>query len=253
MAQIDELRYRMAINFAAIFKDTSQRSLHLAGAKLREIVTALADDAKNGPMLAKANKHLASLMRAAVVQAYQDNVLAEAVPSYRAGQGRYPGALLAVLQRQNFAVGSREGVGFMPESALGQKNVQFWARLNFGALPAVDSRARPVARVQFGSNQGASFALTSPPRPGFSVPETPAIGGYFNKAGQFHIGFPARGNRKGKILISPKPSEHGIGARRFMDAGLVALANNFGEVYHVEIQEAGRKAAARGKTAKLRG
>lgn len=170
----------------------------------------------------KINGELAHLMQEAVVNAYNANVIAlQRVPSYREGQGRFPLALGRALASEEFAKGTGSGISFINTDLL-DSVARHWARLNYGAAPNAGGLDAPSFNVAFGD---VSFPLHlgGDPRPGFSVPNSPGKFGYFKNGGEFHI--------SSKFGMTPRPSKTGIGARRFLDAGLGALAKRFGPVY----------------------
>lgn len=152
------------------------------------------------------------------------------------------------------AIGTSDGIAFINTAILDQKARQ-WARLNFGAGPAQGAErslatpiAPPNARIRFGSNQGISLKLHNPPRPNFRVPV-----GYFDPEGRFFL---AKKNNKWKKapkdaktvgggLLRGAVSERGIAPRRFLDAGLVALGENFGKEYKVHFQQVAEQVKAK--------
>lgn len=236
------------IDFGAIFAQASARSIKLAGQHMARIVKGYAEEAKSPGQFARMNQSLAEQMRASVLVAYQNNVLAHSIGPYRQGQGRYSEALLEALKSPTMATGTATGIGFIDEELL-DATAKHWKRLNFGAGPAEGSLSRPRSRIQFGSNQGFTLGLFDQPRPNFNVPELPARRGYFLSNGQFHIGRPRSGS---VVAVSGRPSKHGIAAKRFLDAGLVTLAQRFAPLYKEHFQDASRLAASRGRRVTLR-
>lgn len=234
----------LELNFAEAFTNATARELRLAGKNFANIVKAYADNLESGAGMARVNQFLASKMHAAVLTAYEQNVLAESVGPYRVGsRSRLSGKLLDALRSPTMAIGTATGIGFIDDELLNE-TARHWQRLNFGAGPAEGSLPRPRARVQFGSNQGFSLSLPDPPRPNFNVPESPAGVGYFLGNGQFYPGFPNRGNRGNAIVVKQRPSQTGIGARRFLDAGLVALAEGFRPAYIEFFEDSSRRAVS---------
>lgn len=235
----------LELNFAETFTKATAREIRLAGKKYADIVKAYGANATNGAGLARVNSFLAGKMHAAVLSAYQENVLAESVGPYRVGDPhRLSGRLLQALESPTMAIGTASGIGFIDDALL-DETARHWRRLNFGAGPAEGSLPRPRARVQFGSNQGFSLSLPDAPRPNFNVPENPAGVGYFLGNGQFYPGLPIGRDRKSTIVITQRPSRRGIGARRFLDAGLVALAEGFKPAYNEFIDDASRRATSK--------
>lgn len=260
MANIDAAIYRMVLDLEDAFANETAETIRKAGRQFSDVVEAYRDTAKNGDMLARANSALAAKMHEAVLSAYQSNVVAvRAAPEYRQNDPkRHSGELLPVLERDDFVIGTQSGIGFINVRELDNAG-KFWARLNYGAGPNIGNTVHafpaPNARVRFGSNQGVSLRLTSPPSPNFSVPQKMPVG-HFNRDGEFAIGVP-KGKKKGDLedgifIIKSKPSRSGIGARRFLDAGLVALADNFRDVYVGEIDRTSRQAASRAKNVRVR-
>lgn len=242
----------LELNFAEAFINATSRELRLAGKNFANVVKGYGNQIENGAGLARVNQLLADKMHTAVLQAYEQNVLAESIGPYRVGsRSRLSGKLLEALRSPTMAIGSSTGIGFIDDELL-DETARHWKRLNFGAGPADGSLPRPRARVQFGSNQGFSLSLPDPPRPNFNVPETPAGAGYFLGNGQFYPGFPNGGHRKNAVRIINRrtasgdlvdhPSVHGIGARRFLDAGLASLGENFRPAYINFFQDAERRA-----------
>ena len=220
--------------------ESTARTLRLAGRNLQNIVELLKDEATNPAEIGRINQVIADSMIAATVTAYEANVVGvRSAPSYRS-EDRFAGKLLEALKSPSMAVGTAEGIAFI-DVALLDATARHWARLNFGAGPAVGrvgTFAKPYARLRFGSNQGVTLKLTNPPRPNFSVPQRGY--GHFNGSGQFFLGNPKGGvgRDKGFIVTSGKPSKTGIAGRHFLDYGLVALAQNFKPAYITHFQDA---------------
>lgn len=229
------LNSRFQLDFVESLTSVTLRELGLAGQNLQRIVQEYANSATSSGALKAINQGLAEGMQQAAVAAYRENVLQEqAAPSYRAGDpDRFAGGkLLQALEAPINAVGSPRGIGFINTGYLDQVARQ-WSRLNFGASPGTGftGTARPavVARVRFGSNQGFSLTLGGGLGTGFSVPQKGA--GYFNSAGQLFRGFPNRADAGEVTRVRSRRSANGIAPRRYLDQGLVFLAENFGPAY----------------------
>jgi hypothetical protein len=239
-------------NLTRAMAQSSKRTLKLAGKNLQNITRLYKEQAENKSSIVKVNQGIASLMQEAVVEAYGTNVVAvRSAPSYRRGD-RYAGRLLNALRDPSMAVGTADGIEFINTALLDSKARQ-WARLNFGAGPATGAARgsgpfpQPNARIQFGSNQGISLRLNNPPRPNFRVPV-----GYFDTEGRFYLA-----KKKTRWIKAPKGSETvggypsapfskgGIAPRRFLDAGLVALGQNFGREYRVHFQQVAEQVKAK--------
>lgn len=243
------INFRIELDLAEAFKTSTKEQLRIAGKGFQNIVKAYKSELGNKTGLRNVNQALAENMRDEVVQAYQSNVLAYAVPSYRRGKKRFPKALGEALSSSTMAGGTSEGINFIDLGLLNRKAV-FWARLNFGTEGRGEPQhnfARPRARVQFGANQGFSLSLPDDPRPAFRIPEFPTGGtnkglGYFNPAGQF---FPGKTKNKANTKIRRGDFTKGIGARRFLDAGLVALARDFKPFYEEYVNDVTRRMQSR--------
>jgi hypothetical protein len=252
----DRLNTRLKLDLADAFATSTRRAIQLAGRQFAGIVDLYVNRAKNQNGLARVNRFLAAQMRVAVLDAYNRNVLATSTDSYRKGQNRYSGGqLLRALQSESMAVGTSRGIGFIDTNLLNQK-ARFWARLNFGADPNIGRThgpvAQPQARVQWGSNQGFSLRLAGEPRPGFAVPDYPGKIGYFIDR-KFFVGKPPKSKRSSAVVIGfPKHSRVGIGARRFLDAGLVRLAQEFKPAYQELLTDASRRAVSRNRSRRIR-
>lgn len=237
------------------FKNATRRQLKLAGQHFENIVKAYRDNVMDPSARAEVNEGIALQMREAVLAAYKTNVVAvRSAPPYRAGDRSHrSGTLLSALESEPFIIGTAGDIeyDFLPLNA----TASHWARLNYGANPGIGRSGVQFpalsGRIQFGKNQGQSYILPGYPSPAFNVPEGPAFSGHFKPDGSFFIGYPGRDEETGKFpkkgaypIVRGKISQHGIGARHFMDAGLVALQQNFGRAYREFFQDAVRKTKA---------
>ncbi len=246
-AQFNASRFRLQL--AEAFKGVMERELKLAGQHLQRTITAYADQVTNGSAIKGVNQRLAEGMREATLTAYRQNVLQERVaPSYREDDSKRfaGGRLLRALEDPSMAVGTSYGIGFINTALLDSVAAQ-WFRLNFGASPGTGYSGvvhnRPNARVQFGSNQGFSLSLGESMGSGFRIPAGSFFGGAFfptakswKKAG-FNSKERSGGTRGG--------TTSGIRPRRFLDAGLVNLAENFGQAYKNFFADALREALSK--------
>lgn len=244
--------------------DLKQRILHAArgdtrrlGLLLNNLLTEFRRNGVNAARLAESNEVLANRMRRAVVSAYKANVIRRRghVESYRVGgRGRRfaGGKLLAALESPSMARSSATQIRFI-DARLLDRAARQWRRLNFGASPNIGRTTQAISRpaippLRFG--QGRSFGslrLAGGPRRGFRVPELPATRGYFLPNGEFHVGKPKKGTKVQTYIKDGRRSTVGIGARRFLDQGMVAFARNFRPVYEEHFQSAARKAIANTK------
>jgi len=268
------------INIAQSFANALARTTANASRAFMEVARQYGDLARHGRGLAAVNRGLALGMRQAVLEAYADTVVAnKKVPSYRKGDNRLPGALLEALQSPSMAIGDETGIGFIDEDLLRQ-TAKHWQRLNFGAEPR-GAVAPPAASVRWGNRTLGSLALTTPPSPGFSLPEPPAFQGYFVAPGfgtkgtrqlrdpsgrfapfegglgavpgQFFIGRPPGRSRsiRGKYLRSPV-STQGILGRRFLDQGLAFFAQSFRPAYEHWLSLLGSEALRPNRSRRIR-
>lgn len=166
----------------------------------------------NKQVFLAANEVLATNMRTAVLASYDQVVEGERqFPPYRVGD-RHSGALRPALQNRNLIVATPQGIGFVDETILNSQ-ANHWQRLQYGAGGAGGRPAIPVELV-FEGEPLAFLVLGQGPRPAFRMPF-----GTWTEEGFFHP--------RGKPTILTK----GIRARRFLDAGLVALQRDFPQVY----------------------
>lgn len=241
------LLQRIQLDLLDTFLAVTERTLKLGGQRLENVVQTYADQATNGSALKKVNQALADEMRIAMVKGYKNNVLLERIaPSYRKGDPKRfaGGALLHALEDRSQAVGTANGIGFVNGRLLDRAAAQ-WYRLNSGAAPGQgysgQEHQQINARVRFGSNQGFSVKFGDGPGTGFNVPQSGF--GHFD-SGKFFIGFPGkRSQATGRFqnpsdirIVRSRPSS-GIRARRFIDQGLVALAENFGPFYETHFEK----------------
>lgn len=250
------LATRFRLDFAEALRTSTARQLALAGKNFQNIVEAFAEDAVSPNNRKKINQGLADGMREAAVIAYQENVLRQKIaPSYRTNDRYSGGRLLHALQEREMAVGTADGIGFINVGILDAAARQ-WARLNFGASPGEGysgtAQGTPLARIQFGSNQGTSLRLGGGMSPGFRVPQRGF--GYFEQ-NRFFIGAPGRrskvsgrfASKKDLSVFRSRPSS-GIRPRRFLDQGLVSLAKNFAPAWNTFLEDELRKSFSRGRS-----
>lgn len=248
LGEIDAL---FKLELAEALRASTAEQIKLAGKGFGEIVKLYQEILKNQNGLRKVNQELADSMQQATLEAYNERVVRHQVASYRDGDGRFPGALRDALEDPSMAVGTATGIAFINETLLNDRAI-FWARLNFGTLGTGEQSfdfPAPRARLQFGSNQGINLHLAGDRRPPFRVPEFPKHGGdnkglgYFNPEGQFFLG---KGNKEeGDKTIARSGFSRGIGARRFLDAGLVRLARDFKPFYQRYVDSVTRQVQSR--------
>jgi len=241
-------------NLGATLAASTVSSIDRGGANFRRLVELLGDENRDQEAIANVHKGIAQIMREATVSAYQENVLAHrAAPSYRKGdpQRDAGGALLRALRSQSMAVGDAEGISFV-NMALLDSVARQWARLNFGASPGIGNTqgkfARPGARIRFGGGEGRTLRFAEGPGAPVVIPK-----GFFNEKNQF---FPSKGTgnkwpKNIRIVPEKKVSEVGIGARRYLEAGLAALGNNYGAAFRTYFEEADRRAKDKAKQERL--
>ncbi len=236
---------------------SSKRTQTLAGKNLRNITELYKQKSEDKSSIVKVNQGIANLMHQAVLNAYESNVIAvRSAPTYRSGDRYSGGKLKRALKSPTMAVGTGDGIEFI-NTAMLDSSARQWARLNFGAGPAQGNERgsgpfpQPNGRIRFGSNQGISLRLNNPPRPNFRVPQRGA--GYFDTEGRFYMakkGAKWRKKPEGSFSVGggntlPKSSRGGIAPRRFLDAGLVALGENFGPEYRVHFQQVAEQVKAK--------
>lgn len=231
------------LDLAEKFANSTLHELQLAGKHFERILESYTDLVTNGSKLKAVNQHLADGMREAALEAYKQNVLQERVaPSYRENDpDRFAGGkLLRALADPSMATGTAYGIGFINTALLDRAAAQ-WYRLNFGAAPGQGfsgvTHSPPAARIRFGSNQGISLALTGGMGSGFRVPR----GTFFQ--GAFFLG--RRGGAGSDVRRVKSQQASGIKPRRFLDQGLVSLAENFGPAYKNHFQDSVREAVSR--------
>lgn len=249
----EEFAERIQIQLREWFTEATQREMQLAGKTFVSIVESYRDLAKNRSTLADLNEQIAARMRKAVVDAYLTNVAAGAVPSYRKDDRYADGKLLTALQSDTMAIGTADGIEFIDDDLL-DASARQWKRLQYGAGGNPGGLPQRTYRVRFGKNQGFSIGLDGAVRRGFTIPSGGRHGGgrrlkgYFNDLGQFYMKNPDGGKwpKEGIQVITQRPTR-GIGARRFLDAGLQALQDNFNAVYKKHFEDAARQAKRRRK------
>lgn len=233
--------------------------------------------ARSNKSVVKVNQRIAKAMIQGVVEGYNATVNRGGLkpePYRRRDSGkdrRYSGKLLAAIKDPNFAQGTENGIQFINVAEL-DVTALHWKRLNFGAGPNQGYEGvkypAPKGRIRFGSGQGFNIpGVSGEPRPNFNVPQRGY--GYFNNEGQFYplrkktgygiVGYidkkgkhhPGRSPTTGQFQkirgirrIKSEPSKHGIGARHFLDHGLVALGKEFGPQYKRYFEESAKKAAS---------
>lgn len=241
MATLDSAAAELRINLGKSIRDAAVQGLTQVGRATQDLVNEFNDvSIKTNLARQQINDRLAKEMQSAVKTAYAQNVLArQSVPSYRAGQGRFPQALGSAIDSADFAVGTGVGIAFINTDLL-DNAARHWARLNYGAGGNPDGLEAPSATIAFG-DVSFSLRLGGGARPAFNIPAAPGRFGYFNKVGQFYPGLP---KDKSDVPLRSRPTK-GIGARRFLDAGLQALAVGFSPAYNDYLNTAARTAASK--------
>lgn len=248
----DRLSTEIALELSRLFQKATRRQMKLAGQHFNRIVESYKDNVASPPARAELNGRIAALMREKVRDAYRTNVLdVRSAPTYRSNDShRQSGALLTALEGDSYIVGTAEDIEF--QFGVLNSVASHWGRLNFGAAPGEGHSGihfpEVSVRIQFGKNQGVSFILPGTEGSGFNIPESPGRSGFFNKEGQFFIGYPKavegqKRNRKEETVLRGRPSS-GIGARHFLDAGLIGLRDNFATEYKKYFQDQAAKTKA---------
>ena len=223
-------------------------SIHKA---LSGTLNAISDDLESGKRLPAVHEKIAKEAQNAILAAYQSNVIAQKqVPSYRRGQGRFPGGLGAVLGSKGFIQSNVKGFRVGNRTQLNAQ-ARHWARLNFGAGPKAESGEPAVVTqmVIHGASIGPPIQFTEGPRPGFNIPENPAYKGYFKgpNPSEFHIIKKGKRGKKGgsginNLGFAPRPAS-GIAGRRFLDAGFLAVTTYTPVLYETFYKSMTREAA----------
>lgn len=186
-------------------------------AGIKEFGKSVNNVSGNRDLFFQANQALANSMHTAVLHSYDQTVTArKEFSSYRGSDPHWPrlvGTLRRALESGELIVATPQGIAFINEDVLNAEAIH-WQRLQFGAG---DRAGRPVVPVtiEFQGEPIGFLELTQAPRPAFFMPT-----GFWNDSGFY----PGRSGRK-----RTEPS--GIGARRFLDAGLVAFQRDFPIVY----------------------
>jgi hypothetical protein len=169
----------------------------------------------------QAHEAVAGVMREAVRARYQETVQArKRVPSYRAGEGRLPGALGAALESPSLVEVTGRDIAFVDVNRMNKEAVH-WQRLNYGAGPAADTRPGSYP-LRFDSVTISNLRLGGAPRPNVLMPK-----GFFlegGKAARPNSSF--RGNNLHPFYPIGPPAfmeTAGIQGRQFLDAGVEAL------------------------------
>lgn len=225
----------------------TEDALARGGQHQERLVEYLKSASQDKGAITRINQELAVGMREAVVEAYNTNVIGKrASPRYTGNTHRYGGGALGrALGSVTMAVGDAEGIKFINTALLDSSAAQ-WARLNFGAEPnignTVGASSPRTGRIRFGGGEGKSIRLIEGPGAPFNVPESGK--GFFNNKNQLIMG---KTSAKGDEVqwVHAKPSLKGIGARRFLDAGLVSLGDNFGKAWKQFFVDAKREAVDR--------
>lgn len=239
------MKAMVSYNLRRRVKKAATGDLSRVGLLLRSLANEYKSRVRDKSALQITNAGIATLMREAVTTAYDSNVLAvRSAPSYRSGDGnRYSGgALGTALASPTMAVGDADGISFIDTKLLHTSARHYW-RLNFGAAPGDGRNAQPQprAQVRFGSGRSlGSLRLDGRPSASFMVPEGGRQAGFFTKTGEFHIKRPPADDIA-QIIRPPRQSK-GIGARRFLDAGVVALATGFRPAYEAHFDKAEQQA-----------
>lgn len=184
---------------------------------------AFSDKSLADPLFAEANKRLAFNMKTAVLHSYDQVVTGQKrVSSYRQGapgrdaegaQLRYSGgALRNALQNDKNYIATAQGIKFIDLDFMDQK-AEHWYRLNFGAAPQA-GRAPYAFNWEIDGQSLGQLQLSWAPSAPFRMPHGVWREGAF---------YP-----KGRRLQTPT---RGIGARRFLDAGLDRFSKDFPTVY----------------------
>jgi len=207
------------------------------GKTLENLAEQFRHTVRDAGRLQEVNTALAIHMRRGVIDAYTRNVLAvRSAPVYRVGENRFSGgALLEALSAPSMVEASPRGISFIDDELL-DSQARHWYRLNFGALPASESIVAPKPIVRFGRGRAIRLTHLSAQQPSgpFRVPELPATRGHFKGDGSFYPFY-----NPGGVRVSGEFSKRGIGARRFLDEGLVAFAREFRPVYEAFFRESG--------------
>jgi hypothetical protein len=245
------LSSEVALELSRIFGKATRRQMKLAGGPFQKIANAYKYNAIDPAARSQLNARIAFTMRTAVLSAYKTNVIdVRSAPEYRQNdEHRQSGNLLRFLEADDsFIFGDSEDIifNFAPMTAA----ASHWGRLNFGAEPGVGHSGIHFpaisVRIQFGKNQGVSYEIPGIEGSGFTLPNAPAFSGHFEESGKFFIGRPGTGDSKapkGTKLFRRAPTT-GIGARHFVDAGLLALKENFKPFYSQYFEDVVRRTKA---------
>lgn len=183
--------------------------------------------AENPSEIIQTNTRIASAMRVAVLDAYENNVEArKRYASYRQGENRLSGGvLLRVLSSGSMVNASPDGIHFIDQAVL-DSAARHWRRLNFGAGQAASYHDRSYP-VVFGDANVGAVTMGGSPSAGFGLPPGVWVPG--GKKVPIRLRESAPGFYP--LRKEPKTPTVGIEARQFLDAGLETFAKEFGPTY----------------------
>lgn len=176
-----------------------------------------------------AHETVAAQMREAVQARYQETVEAKKrVPSYRAGQGRLPGALGDAISHPSLVEVTGRDIFYVDTQRM-NKEAAHWQRLNYGAGPAATTRPATFP-LRLDSALLGRLKLGGAPRPNVLLPK-----GFFLEGGKkVSPSSTYRGNSMHPFYPVGPPvfmETAGIQGRQFLDAGVETLARELPRQY----------------------
>lgn len=210
----------------------------LLGTYVEDIMRGFGRQVVEGPssrrIRREANHRMASLMKRSMLSYYAETVgLAGSHPRYRAGQNRLPGTLRKALNRTGMVSVDGDRLRYV-NTAILNAEARHWARLNYGAMPAVTPPGF-VASLRLDGKRLGDVSVRARPRPTMLRPV-----GVFQQMSNGVAFYP-----QGKRATIPTK---GIVGRNYLDGGIFALERNFDPVYGRmlgDIAAAAIRAAAR--------
>lgn len=234
---------RVNIEVEAAIRQAVSEGLVGIGNQLEAFVAGMDIGAKGD--LQRAHVKVAAEMRSAVRAAYGSRVnLRE--PMRRSG--RLSGALGRVINRNDLARATPQGIEFLREDVF-NKEAAHWGRINFGAGAAAGDQEAPVPLRIFGEEIGTA-SLAGRASPAFSLPK-----GYFIEDGRARMPNPSfRGGGGTSNFIPNRRSPYtpavtaGIRGSHFLERGLDAAAKElpiqYTNMLNDWVARGGRKARA---------
>lgn len=236
---VEQATFTMSTNIRSMVTEATGDTYRGATPFFRAVSESVTKSVQSRTEFRLANERLAEHAQQAVLESYEEEVEGrKEVGSYRIGDNRLSGGLLRnALTRRGMFVGTFEGIAFGNEDIL-DNEAGHWARLNYGA--GSGRNLTPVSTtLRIGSRSVGITTLKGPTsNEGTKAFRLPV--GYWT-SGEF---YPLGKRKVGKLLA--------VQARRFLDAGVHAIADNIDEVYFDLVADLLDKAARESRGAGMK-